>query len=315
LTTASLFWPVTAGAEIDWDLPEIWDPARGLVPDPMYVAKFSTPGLLMQALLSIGPPQPGEDLDLTKVHLAKFLLKSHKPNLMLIHFETLDETEHHFGPDSPEAAATMERIDSYIGAIMDAVKSNGLGDSTDFFVVSDHGFMAVNRTIQPNVLLAKAGLLNVDAAGRVAGGKIATVANGGSFFLYWPPEDDLRDHVDVALKPMRDQGLVWAVFDRDALKEMGADPEAQLALEPPRGSAYEAAASGALEVSSPGGTHGYLPYRDGLEASFIAWGPHIRQKVDLHRIRMTSVAGTLLLALGIDDSSFGSERPLAEIFK
>jgi predicted AlkP superfamily pyrophosphatase or phosphodiesterase len=317
LTSGSVFWPVTAGAAIDWDFPEIWDPAKGEVGDPMYVAKFATPGLLLQALMVLGPPPAGEENDLTRAHLAEFLLKQHKPNLLLVHLDALDSTEHQHGPESAPAAAALERIDARIGEIESAVKEAGLADSTDFFIVSDHGFMSVERTIEPNVLLAKAGLLTLDERGQVTGGKVATVSNGGSMFIYWPEGNNLQDAVDAALKPLRDQGLVWAVFDRGALRELGADPGARMALEAPRGAMFGSHAAGELvnELGSIAGTHGYFPYRAGLEASFIAWGPNIRGGVNLHRIRMTQVGPTLLKAMGIDDPKFGSQPALNSIFK
>jgi predicted AlkP superfamily pyrophosphatase or phosphodiesterase len=316
LTTASVFWPVTAGAAIDWDLPEIWDPLKGEVGDPMYIAKFATPGLLLEALMTLGPPPAGEDNDLTRAHLAEFLIKQHKPNLLLVHLDSLDEIEHQHGPESAEAAATLERIDARLGEIVDAVKAAGLQDSTDFFIVSDHGFMTVDRVIQPNVLLANAGLLSVDEHGDVIGGKIATVSNGGSFFIYWPDGEDLQPAVDAALKPLRDQGLAWRVFDRQALRKMGADPEARMAIEAPQGARFGTSASGALvtKMSAPSGSHGYLPDRPGLEASFIAWGPRIKSGVNLHRIHMTSIAATLLEAIGITDSTLGSQPALKQIF-
>jgi len=317
LTCASVFWPVTAGAAIDWDLPEIWDPAKGEVGDPMYVAKFATPGLLLEALMALGPPPYGEDNDLTRAHLAEFLEKQHKPSLLLIHLDTLDSIEHQHGPDTNEAVATLERIDTRIGEIEDAVREAGLENSTDFFVVSDHGFMSVTRTIHPNILLAKAGLLTLDEHGRVTGGKIATVSNGGSMFIYWPEGDHLEGAVDTALKPLRDQGLLWSVFDQNALRELGADPEARMALEAPRGAMFGSEARGDLmsKARTQIGTHGYFPYRAGLEASFIAWGQGIKGGVNLHRISMTAVGPTLLKALGIDDPKFGSQPALNSIFK
>jgi len=300
LTTGSVFWPVTAGAAIDWDLPEIWDPAKGMVGDPIYVAKFATPGLLLEALMILGPPPAGEDQDGTRAHLAEFLFKKHTPNLLLVHLDSLDETEHQHGPESAEAAATLERIDVRIGEIMDAVKDAGLEKSTDFFIVSDHGFMSINRVINPNVLLAKAGLLTADEHGQVTGGKIATVSNGGSFFIYWPEGKNLESDVDAALKPLRDQGLAWSVFDHAALVEMGADPAAQMALEAPRGAMFGSVAGGALtsEMKTPGGTHGFLPHRKGLEASFIAWGASHQKRsepssnsYDVHRANLAESDG------------------------
>ena len=172
---------------------------------------------------------------------------------------------------------------------------------------------AVDRDIAPNILLAAAGLLTGTGPGK---GPVFTVSNGGSFFIYWPEGQDLRPEIDAALKPLRERGLVWSIFDREALKELGADPEAQMALEAPEGSFFSSRSSGELVVNvTHQGTHGFLPFRQGLEASFIAWGPGIKRGANLHRIRMTSIAPTILRDLGIDDPKFGDEAPLVEIFR
>jgi predicted AlkP superfamily pyrophosphatase or phosphodiesterase len=317
LTTGAVFWPVTAGAPIDWDVPEIWDPHSSSQVDPMYVAKFATPGLLFEALLAIGPPQPGQELDVTRTRLAAFILKKYKPNLLLVHLCDLDGVEHEFGPNSPQAAATLEKIDGHVGELLAADQAAGLADSTDVFVVSDHGFLPVGAEIKPNVLLVRAGLLTADEKGNITAGRIATVADGGSFFIYWPDSEDLRSTVSQALKPLRDQGLLWGVVDRAALRDLGAEPAAQMALEAPTGYGFSSEAAG--DMISPGkgitGTHGYLPFRRELEASFIAWGPGIKAGVELHTIRMTEIAPTILKAMGIDDPKFGDEPPLTDIFK
>jgi predicted AlkP superfamily pyrophosphatase or phosphodiesterase len=317
LTTAAVFWPATAGAPINWNIPEIWDPQKGVGGDPLYIAKFATPGLLFEAGLELGPPQPGAEEDHTKTRLAAFILKKHKPNLLLVHLADLDEAEHRHGPTSAEAAATLEKSDTRIGELLSALRDAGLGDATSVFIVSDHGFLPVEHHINPNVLLAKAGLLDTDAKGAVTGGRIATLASGGAFFIYWPESDDLRRRVDAALKPLRDEGVLFAILGRDAVRELGGEPAIQLALEAPSGAGFDDSATGEVvrKLGHVGGTHGYLPIRPGLEASFIAWGPQIKQGAKLRRIPMTAVGPTLLRALGIEKPSFGSHPPLAEIFK
>jgi predicted AlkP superfamily pyrophosphatase or phosphodiesterase len=317
LTTAAAFWPATAGARITWDIPEIWDPQKGMVGDPLYVAKFATPGLLFEAALDLGPPPPGEEGDTTRTKLATFLIRKHKPNLLLLHLAALDETEHHYGPGSAEAAATLEESDTHLGEILGAIRAAGFADSTEVFVVSDHGFLPVERRVSPNVLLAKAGLLEVDAAGKITGGKIATVANGGSFFIYWPESVDLRRKVDAALAPLREQGVLWGVLSQQATRDLGAEPAIQLALEAAPGVSFDDGAKGDIvrKLSSTTGAHGYLPFRAGLESAFIAWGPHIKKGVDLHRVRMTAIAPTVLWAIGIEEQKLGSDKPLKDIFK
>jgi hypothetical protein len=111
--------------------------------------------------------------------------------------------------------------------------------------------------------------------------------------------------------------VLWAVLDRAALKELAAEPAAQMALEAPAHYAFSDGAAGDLVAKgkSTTGTHGYLPFRRELESSFIAWGPHIRAGGDLHTIRMTEIAPTILKAMGIEDPKFGDRPPLTGIFK
>ena len=317
LTSGAVSWPVTVHAAIDWNVPEVWDPAKGPSADFFYLAKFMDPLVGAELLGALGPPQPGADTDAQKARLAVYLIKAHRPNLLLAHLEAVDEAEHQLGPQSAEAASALERVDVKIGEILAAIKEAGLGGSTDVFVVSDHGFLPVERQIRPNVLLVKAGLLTADDRGEVTGGKMATISNGGSFFIYWPDSAQLKDEVVTALRPLLDQGLVWGVFDRPALRDLGAEPAAQMALEAAEGTAFASGARGELvgRLETPGGTHGYLPFRQGLEASFIAWGPDVKAGVNLHRIPMTRVGPTILQALGIEASTFGERPALTEIFK
>ena len=312
LTTASSAWPVTAGAAIDWDVPEIWDPSKPIAPEPLYVAQFMNPVFALEAFAALGAPEPGADTDDFRTDLAVYVLKKHRPDLTLVHLVDLDQTQHAFGPDSPQALSTLSGIDTHIGKMLEAVKQAGLAGNTDVFVVSDHGFMAVHRVIHPNTLLVKAGLLTASPGGTVTGGKIDTVSNGGSFFIYWPKDKCLRAAIDRALKPLRDQNLVWAILGPQALHDLGADPLARLALDAPRDAMFDAQAAGGLvtQLGAAEGDHGYLPFRQGMAASFIASGPDIRPGLDLHDIRMTAVGSTILKAMGIVDSRFGGEPPL-----
>lgn len=317
LKSAAVSWPASVGAAIDWNVPEIWDPAKGDVMDFEYIAKHSTPGLVEEALAVMGAPKTGEEEDTVRTRMAVYLLKKYKPNLLLVHVAALDGAEHDHGPQSPEAVASLEKLDARIGDLLAAVKDAGLKDSTDVFIVSDHGFLPIEREIRPNVLLGKAGLLDINDKGEITGGRVATVASGGAFFIYWSDERVSRAEVDAALKPLRDEGVLWGVLERSALADLGAEAAVELALEAPEGASFSSGAAGELVTKreKPGGTHGYLPFRKGLESSFIAGGPHIRQGVNLHRIRMTSIGPTILKALGIADPKFGEQPPLLEIFK
>jgi predicted AlkP superfamily pyrophosphatase or phosphodiesterase len=317
LTTASITWPVTTGADIDWDVPEIWRPAASPKPDPLYVATFMKPTFAMEILKALGPPQGRLSEDSLRTRLAVYVLEKHKPDFMLVHLADLDEAEHDAGPESSEATAVLSQVDGHIGEILKAVQDAGLETDTDVFIVSDHGFLPIRRIIHPDTLLVKAGLLTADEQGNITGGRIATVSNGGSFFIYWPQGERMRSRVNRALKPLFDRNLVWATLGPGALKDLGADPGARIALDAPDGAMFDRAGRGPLVTDQPrtGGTHGYLPFREGLASSFIAWGPDIRPGTDLHRIRIISIGPTILKAMGISDPKFGDAPPLGDIWK
>src|SRR5215471_17311814 len=210
MTSAAVAWPVTVGAAIDWDVPEIWNPGKGQVPDAFYVFRFVNPITTIELAWALGIPQRGSEDDANRTKAASYFLTRHQPNLILLHLEALDAAEHQFGPHSPQANAALERADAHIGEMLSAVKHAGVETSTDVVVLSDHGFLPVDRAVQPNLLLARAGLLTTDRKGKITGGRITTVVNDGSFFIYWPQGSDLGAEVDSALKPLRDQGLVQA---------------------------------------------------------------------------------------------------------
>ena len=128
---------------------EIRDPARPLGVDYTYVAKYSTPGLLFEALMEIGPPLPGQELDVTRTRLATFILKKHKPDLLLVDLVDLDVAEHRFGPNTPQAVATLEKIDGHIGELLAASTLPGSLLQRTFSLYPTMVFCPFKRTSGP----------------------------------------------------------------------------------------------------------------------------------------------------------------------
>ena len=110
LKTASIGWPVSAGAAIDYNVPEIWDPALANPYESFEVAaRNSTPGLFEEALKTLPPllpPNPTHDR--LRTEAALYLWRQYRPDLLLIHLVGYDDTAHHFGPLSPQAQAALE---------------------------------------------------------------------------------------------------------------------------------------------------------------------------------------------------------------
>jgi arylsulfatase A-like enzyme len=68
---------------------------------------------------------------------------------MLLHIFELDDQEHDHGPLTPEAKAAVEASDAHIGQVLAALEAAGTRASTLVAIVSDHGFLPVERTVRP----------------------------------------------------------------------------------------------------------------------------------------------------------------------
>jgi predicted AlkP superfamily pyrophosphatase or phosphodiesterase len=201
LRTAAIAWPVTVGMEVDYHVPEFWRAAYGAdYPESLDLLRaVSTPHLIDAIEIARRKPQPPRQSDADRLDMAQFILRTYQPHLMLVHFTDLDAIQHTKGPGTPAARETLEQIDGYIGALRQTVNDSGLRDRTYVIVVSDHGFMPVSTTLQPNALLKQEGLLDTDDRGRVRDYQAYFHACGGSGFVF------LKDSTNGDLGPRRDR--------------------------------------------------------------------------------------------------------------
>ena len=65
------------------------------------------------------------------------------PRLITAYFSDVDTEGHNYGPQSPQADSAIARVDSVVGAIIEAIVQLGDADLVDVIVVSDHGMAAV----------------------------------------------------------------------------------------------------------------------------------------------------------------------------
>ncbi|MGI9104400.1 MAG: ectonucleotide pyrophosphatase/phosphodiesterase [Terriglobales bacterium] len=68
-----------------------------------------------------------------------------RPTFLTLYFEDVDEAGHHEGPDSPQLAEAMERVDTAIGLLLRGLQSRGILNQVNILVVSDHGMAACSR--------------------------------------------------------------------------------------------------------------------------------------------------------------------------
>ena len=140
LRTANVHWPVSVGATVDWNLPQIW--RAGTPDDRKLLRALETPGLERELEAEVRQPYADgidESLagDVTRGLYAAALIERRRPRVMTVYLTALDHEQHDKGPMTPQAFAVLERIDSIVGSLLDVAKK-AYGNRVVVAVASDH---------------------------------------------------------------------------------------------------------------------------------------------------------------------------------
>ena len=153
LKTAAIYWPVTVGAQIDFNIPEFWIKREGHGAALGPIEERSTPGLI-ERITRLYPSFPTSMLsDRAILQATRYLLEQESPDLTLVHIAELDGEQHDTGALSRHARAVLEHQDELLGWTL-----AGLPLQTVVAIVSDHGFESRERVFRPRAALQEAGL-------------------------------------------------------------------------------------------------------------------------------------------------------------
>ena len=305
LRTASVDWPTTVGARIDWNVPQVW--RADTADDAKLVRAVSTPGLLAEAESAIGPWPFGStgsiERDRRKAAFSAWVLRAKKPRLHFAYFASLDEEQHRSGPGSPATLRTLEALDGLVGELRRAAESTG---TPTIAVVSDHGFAHANQDLFLNEALRREGLLTRDATGRVTSWQAQAWLAGGTvaILLKDPNDEEARARVQALLARLQAEpdSAIDRVLTEGEVSSAGGFPGAAfvVGLRPEATPTGRAARPSPLHpVGASHGEHGYLPDNHDMDATFVLAGPAVPAGADFGRIDMRDVAPTLAARLGL----------------
>ncbi len=303
MTTASIQWPVSVGARVTWNIPEVW--RANTDEDAKLIRALATDGLLPELEKELGPYPRGQEVedDERRGSFAARLLEKKRPQLLTLHLLALDHVEHETGPLSRESFAVLERQDEVVGKLRDAVERLAPG-SAYLAIASDHGFAKIEKRVNPFVAFRDAGLITVNARGTVADWKaMPWVAGGSAAVVLKDPGDaatlaEVRALLDkLAADPANGIDRVLAA---DALHARGGFSTASFLIGCKPGSMMGTGYSGAvLSKSTVAGTHGHLPDLPELRAAFFVVGPGVPAGRSLGLVDMRDIAPTLAQRLGL----------------
>lgn len=308
LSTAEVNWPGTRDSEsLDYSMPDV-----------LYSVEHTTPqfreDLLDEGILreeDVDAPflqrsAPGRDEVWNAA--ARYLIEQHQPKFLLHHLLNVDTVHHLHGVDTPAGFTALTLADRHVGEILESLENAGIREQTTVFVVSDHGFINVDYTMHPNVLLAREELLQVDEDGEITDARVQVISTGGTAMVMTGgqagAEEDLQKAREIfeeaegirqIIEPgeYQDYGLPYP----DENEQMG---ELFLVAEDGYGFANEADQDSYLmEGGRLIGYHGYLNDNPEMETVFIASGYGIREGVELDLVDNRRLAPTVAELLEI----------------
>jgi predicted AlkP superfamily pyrophosphatase or phosphodiesterase len=303
LTTAQIDWVAINNAPtITWPFNEWATPA----------------GPVEQEMIRKGAIAVADVEDFTKANIlfrdqiwtkaAVHLIREHRPNLMLLHFLSLDSVHHAFGPRSLAATSAIAFLDSCVEKVVAAVHEIGMDDRTTFLIVADHGFKGYTKEIRPAIAIAAAGLA----------GKVHVIPEGGTAMIYLD-QAQAAELLPKAVQALEGLEGVGQVIGQDGFAALGLplparDPQmSQLLLTAKDGYSFSGATGGPVTAAVPQqrGSHGYLAGDPEMDALFIASGYGVRAGALPAKISNLDVAPTIAKLLGAPlPSAKGKPLPL-----
>jgi len=306
MKSASISWPISVGAEIDYNLPEIWS-ATNMADRKSAISEFATPKGLLEEMEKYAIGDVGmENLNLSSLamdennsRMAAYIFCKYKPSLLTIHIAGVDGAEHKEGRSGPGVRKAVAAADHAVMNLIDAIKKAGLEQSTTLIITGDHGFLDINKGLSPNVWLTEIGIdSQVGAVEPIAKFQSA----GGAAFFHLRDPKDLNTLAKVRKKlaglPQEYQQM-FRIVEREELDKIGADPHAMFALAASKGVYIQDAASGAVVSPKKGGAHGFFPDIPEIQTGFIIAGAGVKNGVVLDSIGLEDVAPTVAKLLGI----------------
>jgi predicted AlkP superfamily pyrophosphatase or phosphodiesterase len=315
LTTCSLSWPVSGGADYSMNMPMIvpydykgWAPER-------WLEHSATKNLMDRYFYKHGRYLMGADrsLDLFTMALALDILEDYdQPDAMLIKMCDLDSCRHTYGVNHPKVEEQLRKHDAEFGAVVESLRRKGTLEETNIVILGDHGMTDVRDALLLNVLLRKQGFLKTDGKGNIV--EFDAVAHSTGLGAYVelgdPGDSEMKQKVWSYLKTLMEEPdiqLEYVMDSREAMRTFGLEGPFDFILTGKLPIAFGEQAEGDDIWGSlcPGdhkigaATHGGAPEREELTA-FLACGPDVRRRVTVDRRSMVDEAPTMARMLGFE---------------
>ncbi len=147
----------------------------------------------------------------------EFLWKDGVPVFSLLWLGDPDLTQHGSAPGAQPALAAIKFSDENLAAVLSVLDRQGARETTDVFVVSDHGFSTIERSVDLRKILNDAGFTaKAEFSDEPKPGEIMLVGNGGTVLFYVVNHDVPVTHRLVEFLQQSD--FAGVIFTKEAMQ-------------------------------------------------------------------------------------------------
>lgn len=317
-STCLLNWPVSAGADVDINLPmcvpmgydgdNVRQFYEGVSSEEVLDRYFWKYGHLVRNI----NPMMCSSLDEFTNAVAPDIIRDYgQPDVMFVKMCDLDSVRHKLGVDNETAKKQLMKHDCELGVLMESIRRYGDFEHTNFVVMGDHGQTDVPRVLNFNRVFQEAGLQTLDENGKLASFDAYCHSTGGSGWveLRDPNDEALRERVYQLLLEAKESGKygLGYVFTKEEAKErfhLTGPFDFIIEGETPMSFSFDPAAP-LFQETAPGdyktspGSHGGLPWLD-HRTTFFGCGPAFKKGAVVDKANLVDEAPTMAKILGIE---------------
>lgn len=191
-------------------------------------------------------------------------------DLATLYFSVTDTYGHYYGPGSDSIKVAIQKADETIGYLARRMKENGLWDTTDLIIVSDHGMVQLDA----DKVIELDKLINMDDVDVITWSPVAMIR----------PKEGKTNEVYEALKKHENHYKVYRkenLPERYHLKGSRRVPEIVMVADMPW-TILDSDRLQAFRDRLPSGTHGYDNREAKMHAFFLAHGPDFKEGFKMH---------------------------------
>ena len=283
LRVASILWPVTGGLKSRVCVPDYFEMKQGRLGGILHSdsSLFQASVLLKHGRLL---PRRGKGgADAFAIAAALEALHGYSPDLLLLRLSELDEVKKAHGARSSEVRDALERYDTRVGLLVDAVRARGLHDSTDIVLFGGYGSLPVEKCVDLQPYFES---MKREVYLRQSGG-IACLR------LARPKDEDLRRRTVQLLRAVADDpgAGIQRLLTEDEMRTSGLELAYEIGLEATPGWSF-----GPERVKAQ---HGYTLERGDYQSFYLAAGPGVPEDMTLTGGSIMDICALALALLDI----------------